>query len=123
MNIIYFSKFYTKLNDLEFTTIRRYDRYKAGQVYNVFLKQKNNKRFLFAAKLLRKEKKIINKIDTNFLLKDTDCKDRQESIDLINSFYRNEIDSEKEKLTILYFKKLVDKINTLNTSKPAVVFI
>ncbi|MHA1409801.1 MAG: hypothetical protein ACTSQY_05785 [Candidatus Odinarchaeia archaeon] len=62
---IVFSRWYSKLEDKVFTTIRRYDRYEENQIYLIV-----TPRYSFYARLYLKEKLALKEISTGFLLED-----------------------------------------------------
>jgi len=98
-NSISFSRWYDKLNNSHFTTIRRYDKYPHG-TYLVLTPSRG-----FYAELYHKEKLMLKEIPTEFLLQDTDCESREEAIQLLCELYKKPI-SEEERFTILYFRKI-----------------
>ena len=101
-----YSKYYSKLDDDEYTTIRRYKKKrKVGKVEEEIV----NFRVVHRAMIKKIERKTFNNIPTKLLLKDTDCKTRKEAFLLIDGFYMKPIDRQKEKLYIFYMKK-VNKI-------------
>ncbi|KKK73560.1 hypothetical protein LCGC14_2892620 [marine sediment metagenome] len=101
-----YSKHYSKLDEDEYTTIRRYKKSRiVGKVEEEIL----NYRVLHRAMIKRIVALAFNFIATDLLLKDTDCQTRQEAFDLIQAFYKKPIDKSKEKLFIFYMKK-VNKI-------------
>ena len=94
-----YSHNYSKLEKKEYTTIRRYSKGKEGEI--IMEDYPNGNHF---AKIMKVERRSLEQISTDFLMKDTDCKTRMEAIDLIQSFYKVPID-EKEKLYIYYLRR------------------
>jgi len=101
-----YSKHYSKLDEDEYTTIRRYKKKRrVGKVEEETV----NFHVIHRAMIKRIERKTFNNIPLKLLLKDTDCKTREEAFLLIDGFYMKPIDKKKEKLYIFYMKK-VNKI-------------
>lgn len=95
--VLSFKHPYSKLNHVEFYTIRRYgDRYEINQDLDVFVKH------LFAGicSVIGKLELNLSWISTKFLLYDTDQPTRKKAIDLLSSFYQKPI-LPSEKLTII----------------------
>lgn len=98
-----YSKHYSKLDDEEYTTIRRYKKgRKVGDIEEEIL----NFRVLHRVRIERIIKLAFNDMATDLLLKDTDCKTRKDAFDLLQTFYLKPIDKAKEKLFIFYLKKV-----------------
>ncbi len=98
-----YSKHYSKLDDDEYTTIRRYKKgKKVGQVEEEII----NFRVVHRVMIKQIKRMTFNNIPTKLLLKDTDCKTREEAYNLIDAFYMKPIDKQKEKLFIFYMKKV-----------------
>ena len=100
MNYIKFSHNYTKLEKNTFPTIRRYDRYELSQHITVKTPTKE-----FPAIIIAKTKARLEQLSDNFLIRDTDTKNRAEAIKVLNSFYRKPIAGD-EVLTILIIEKV-----------------
>lgn len=101
-----YSKHYSKLDDAEYTTIRRYKKgKKVGQIEEEII----DFRVIHRVMIKAIKRMPFNAIPTKLLLKDTDCKTREEAFLLIESFYMKPIDKHKEKLFVFYMKK-VNKI-------------
>ena len=96
-----YSNNYSKLSLEEYTTIRRYSKGKVGKI----VKEDYPDGWHFA-KIINVERKPLIQITTEFLLADTDCKTRENAIELINSFYKKPIDETKEKLYIYHLKRV-----------------
>lgn len=99
MKILKFSKDYSKLEDRVFTTIRRYDRYKVGEIVSVKTPTKQ-----FHVLILHKFKSKAKDLHKEFLCYDTDTDNLIEAINVLNSFYKKPI-NDFEKMTILILEK------------------
>ena len=99
MKVIKFSKHYSKLEDRLFTTIRRYDRYKTGELVAIRTPKKQ-----FYATILHKFRAIIGELDPKLLYYDTDLSDLTEVFDLFNSFYKNPI-TPFDSMTVLILRR------------------
>lgn len=98
-----YSKYYSKLDDDEYTTIRRYKKgKKVGQVEEEII----NFRVVHRAMIKQIKRMTFNNMPTKLVLKDTDCNTREEAFLLIDGFYMKPIDKQKEKLFIFYMKKV-----------------
>jgi len=101
LSVIKFSRNYRKLRGGLFTTIRRYDKYKVGELYTVRVE---NPRYEFTAMLIAKFKVRLEDLPREFLLYDTDIEDKDDAIEYIKGFYRRPVDKD-EKFTVLLFDK------------------
>lgn len=99
MNVIKFSKDYPKLEDRVFTTIRRYDRYKIGELVAIRTPKKQ-----FYATILHKFKAVMGDLHAKFLCYDTDTLNDTEAYDVFNSFYRNPV-TPFDKMTVLILER------------------
>ena len=91
---------YSKLDKKSYTTIRRYSKGKVGKGLI-----ENYPGGQHGATIMKIERKPLVQISTEFLLADTDCENRQDAIDLIQSFYRTPINPYKDKLYIYYIRR------------------
>lgn len=94
-----FSHHYDKLDKPIFTTIRRYDKYKAGEIYGVKVEGKA----AGLCQVLDKYKKKYKDIPISLLKYDTGEQRREDILDLFNSFYRNPVEDDEE-MTILLLR-------------------
>ena len=83
MKTMKFSKDYTKLDDRVFTTIRRRDKWEAGETVKVEAPTKN-----FHAKIIYHCGVMLDDLSTEVLCYDTDTETREKALTLLNSFYR-----------------------------------
>ena len=110
---ITFSHHYSKLDGKEFPTIRRRDKkYKIGQIRFIRLHDGNFKKAL----IIYKNVKAFMDIPTDFLLKDTDKKTREEAVRLFNSFYRNPI-SPDEKMIIIVLRWVLNREEAISWAR------
>jgi len=99
MKQIKFSHDYIKISYPFFPTIRRYDRYDLGSIYQVISPSKT-----FEARIILKNKMNLANIPTWFLCFDTETTNRDEAIKTLNSFYRKNIHP-LEPLTIVFLER------------------
>ncbi len=99
-NVITFKQQFQKLTNNTFSTIRRHNNYKLGQIYEIKTPETT-----FNAELVKKEHKTLKEIETLFLMIDTDTDNREEAITLLNSFYKKPIKWNDE-LVILFFERV-----------------
>ena len=96
-----YSHDYKKLRWDEYTTIRRYPKAKVGRtVIEMYPSGMHH------AKIVKIERKTLFEMDEEFLMKDTDCENKYEAIELIKSFYQKPIDLYKEKFYVYHLKKV-----------------
>jgi hypothetical protein len=99
---ICFSHEYSKLLQPTFSTIRRYDKnYQKGQIRWIRFPNGTFKK----AEITFKHTKKWSELTDEFIIQDTDCKTRQEALELINSFYKRPI-ADDEVLTIIMLRWL-----------------
>ncbi len=96
-----YSSNYGKLYKDRYTTVRRYSKGKVGDIVpEVYPNGRHS------AKIISVERKTLNELTDKFLIADTDCENRQDAIDLLQSFYPKPIDHAKERLFVYYLEKL-----------------
>lgn len=95
-----YSHNYSKLEQKEYTTIRRYSKGKVGRG----LTETYPGGYHFA-QIVKIERKPLIQVSTELLLKDTDCETREEAIELIQSFYKKPIDYFSEKFYIYHMER------------------
>jgi len=101
---------YDKLDHAVFPTIRRRDKYgDVGDVNEVRAGEKGRRVLLGTAEIIAKETVTVGSINTGLLLFDTDTNSEIDALELINSFYTNEV-TRDEPLT-LYWNRWLDKEN------------
>ena len=96
-----YNKHYSKLNQLKYTTIRRYSKGKIGDV--ILETYPDGQHF---AEIIKTERSTLEDLSDMFLYKDTDFNLRKNVYELIQSFYKKPIDFEKEKFYIYYLEKV-----------------
>lgn len=99
-----FSKWYKKLENDVFITLRRKPQCFAGEKVTVVIKGLPN---VFYAKCLQLLKVSLNELSNDLLLFDTDAITRSEAIELIQSFYRKEL-KDDEVLILHIMEKIED---------------
>ena len=106
---MHYKKHYSKLDDNEYTTIRRYGK---GRKVGYIIPEVVDSVFSHYVEIKAIFRRTFNNIPLKLLLKDTDCDTREEAFDLLQSFYPKEIDKKKEKLYIYHLIKVkVIKLN------------
>lgn len=113
--VIHFKKRYSKLSKDTYTSIRRTAKWKVGAVVNVIVDGKQD----HAAEVLARAKTTLASLDTTFLIADTDEKDRESAIKLLNSFYEKPI-GDREEIYVYFLGSMVDKKWAKNKSKKGV---
>lgn len=99
---------YDKLKHDVFPTIRRRDQYgDIGDVNTVVAGPRGKRQTLGQAEIIAKETATLKELNNQFLMFDTNTTDYSSAIELINSFYRDEI-GENEELTI-YWNRWTNK--------------
>ena len=98
-----YSKHYSKLDEDEYTTIRRY---KKGRKVGMIEEEILNYRVLQRVRIERIVRMTFNNMTTELLLKDTDCKTRKDAFELLQAFYIKPIDKARERLFVFYLKKI-----------------
>ena len=96
-----YSEDYFKLQQNEYTTIRRYKKGKVGEIVSETYPSGSH-----YAKIIKVEKKTLDELDEMFLYHDTGYSEREGSYKIIQSFYRKPIDFKNEKFYIYYLKKV-----------------
>lgn len=100
---MHYSKEYSKLNDWEYTTIRRYGK---GRKVGYIVPEYVEGTFSHYVEIKAIFRRIFNEIPLKLLLKDTDCKTRDAAFDLLQAFYPKVIDKKEEKLYIYHLVKV-----------------
>lgn len=100
---MHYSKEYSKLNDIEYTTIRRYNK---GRKVGYIVPEYVDGTFSHYAEIKALFRRSFNDIPLKLLLKDTDCKNRSAAFDLLQAFYPKDIDKKGEKLYIYHLVKV-----------------
>jgi hypothetical protein len=99
-----FSKWYAKLSEGLFITLRKRPQCFAGEIVEVTIKKSP---VYFHAQCLQVIPLPLEELSDELLQFDTDCSTRKEAINLLQSFYRNKI----EPTTKFYLHILTQKIN------------
>jgi len=105
VKILRFSFPYSKLKKNRFTTIRRGDKYKRGDIVQVFV----GKRYVFYAKCIYKYKKMFFSLRTNFLRYDI-LPLQEDTYFFFSRLYSDLLFGDAE-MTIYIFEKIVPKNN------------
>ena len=113
--VIHFKKRYSKLSKDTYTTIRRVPKWKVGDVVNVIVDGKQD----HAAEILSRSKTTLADLDTKFLTDDTDEKDREGAIKLLNSFYEKPI-GDREEIYVYFLGSMLKEKWAKNKSKKGV---
>lgn len=109
-----YSHHYSKLDQKIYTTVRRYKKGNEGDIVNETYPDGSHK-----AEILLEILRSLDKMETTFLLNDTDCNTREEAIELINSFYKKPIDLD-EKLFVYILQRVNERKIPVSRSKEGI---
>ena len=93
---------YSKLDHIEYTTIRRYVHgFKKGQTVTERYPSGTHE-----ALIIDMKKKTLDSLSIDFLREDTDLNTREEIYELFESFYDKPINFKKDKFVVFYLRRL-----------------